>query len=45
MADGRRFIAITPEDQVTLEALMADDVVGQPGRVATADGVNFFGSS
>jgi acetyl-CoA C-acetyltransferase len=42
LADGRRFVANTPEDPSTFQALMADDSVGRPGRVSSANGINRF---
>ncbi len=41
-ADGRRFLANTPEDRAVLEGLMAAEGVGRPGRVMVHDGLNRF---
>jgi acetyl-CoA C-acetyltransferase len=40
--DGRRFLAVTPDDRATLDGLMAEEGVGRRGRVGTRDGVGWF---
>src|SRR5262249_23630059 len=42
LADGRRFLAVTPEDRTLLEALVAREAVGLRGRVAAVEGANRF---
>jgi acetyl-CoA C-acetyltransferase len=37
-AEGRRFVANTPEDEATLKSLQAQDSIGRTGRVESADG-------
>ena len=41
-ADGRRFLANTPEDRAVLEDLVAREGVGRRGRVEPLDGRNRF---
>jgi acetyl-CoA C-acetyltransferase len=39
---GRRFVARTPDDRAFLEAFVAVENVGRPGRVRAEDGQNLF---
>jgi acetyl-CoA C-acetyltransferase len=41
-ASGRRFVANTPDDRAFLEAFVAVENVGRPGRVRPVDGRNLF---
>jgi acetyl-CoA C-acetyltransferase len=40
--DGRRFLATTPGDRTTLDALCRGEGVGRRGRVARPDGLHVF---
>ena len=42
LADGRRFLATTPDDRTLLDGLMAREAVGLRGRVTAAEGANRF---
>ncbi len=42
LADGRRFLANTPEDRQILESLMVNEAVGRAGTVAPGEGANRF---
>ncbi len=42
LADDRRFLANTPADRATLEALMTSEGVGRRGRASTVDGTGRF---
>ena len=42
LADGRRFLAATPDDRALLDGLMAREAVGVRGRVTAAEGANRF---
>jgi acetyl-CoA C-acetyltransferase len=42
LADGRRFLANTPEDRCVLDSLVTTEGIGRRGRVRHADGVNRF---
>jgi acetyl-CoA C-acetyltransferase len=42
LGDGRRFLANTPADRVTLDSLMASEGVGRRGTVSSANGSNRF---
>lgn len=44
-ADGRRFLANTPDDRSVHEELMAGEAIGRAGRVASKDGLNRFDPS
>jgi len=42
LADGARFLANTPADRALLEDLEAEDAIGRPGTVTSADESNVF---
>ena len=42
LADGRRFLANTPESRAVFEALMSCEAIGTWGSVSTRDGMNCF---
>ena len=42
LADGRRFLANTPDDRTLVEALVATEAVGHAGIVSSSGGVNLF---
>ena len=42
LGDGTRFLAQTPADTQTLQALMDTDALGMAGTVSQVDGINTF---
>ena len=42
LADGRRFIANTPDDPRLLQDMVVNDMIGRAGRVTSNDGRNTF---
>jgi acetyl-CoA C-acetyltransferase len=42
LADGRRFLANTPDDRAVLEALLAHEGVGRSGEASSSEGTNRF---
>lgn len=42
LADGRRFIANTPQDPKLLQQMVDNDMLGAAGRVTHKDGLNVF---
>ncbi|MCB1855412.1 MAG: acetyl-CoA acetyltransferase [Halieaceae bacterium] len=42
LADGTRFIAETPDDSATLQAMMARDMLGAAGIASSREGKNLF---
>lgn len=45
LADGRRALARTPQERALLEALVAHDPIGSPGRLRPGEGVQLFDPS
>ena len=45
LASGARFIANTPDDRASLEALAAEEAIGRKGRVSGEDGAHTFDPS
>ena len=42
LGDGSRFMANPPDDPALLEKMAAEDYLGAPGKVRSADGINTF---
>ena len=42
LEDGRRFLAVTPDDPALLERMMTEEMIGTSGRVETGTPVNTF---
>ncbi len=42
LADGTRFLAETPDDPATLQAMMDQEMLGAAGTVSTVEGKNLF---
>ena len=42
LADGRRFLANTPESGAVFESLMSGESIGRTGRVSSSNGANCF---
>ena len=42
LEDGRRFLAVTPDDPALHERMMTEEVIGQTGRVESGQPVNTF---
>jgi len=42
LADGRRFLANTPDDDATLDWMTREEMLGRPGRVTAGDMTNVF---
>ena len=42
LTDGTRFIAETPDDEHTLQQMMAREMLGAGGLVTTGEGKNLF---
>ena len=42
LEDGRRFLAVTPDDPALHERMMTEEVIGQTGRVESGQPLNTF---